>query len=152
MKTNNGKVFAAGDEALPGAEDLSRYARTYAQLGDHAERHFLQWQLSTAHAKLLEQDGDLIHGEFAGLNGRQLAEGARAQARFFAFMLAEAPAQRDEHLERKITVYEAMIFEDDEMARSHTAVMVEAAMHADARRLGINLTKVAIEPGSTSRH
>ena len=152
MTTKMGKVSAAGDEALPGAEDLSRYARTYAQLGDHAERHFLLWQLSSAHAMLLEQDGDRIHAEFGGLNGRQLAEGARAQARFFAFMLAEAPAQRDEHLERKITVYEAMIFQDDEMARSHTAVMVETAMQVDARRLGINLTKVAIESGSTSRH
>jgi len=152
MTTKNGKAFAAGGEALPGAEDLSRYARTYAQLGDHAERHFLLWQVSTAHAMLLEQDGDRIHSEFGGLNGRQLAEGARAQARFFAFMLAEAPAQRDEHLERKIAVYEAMICQDDEMARSHMAVMVETAMQADARKLGINLTKVAIEPGSTSRH
>lgn len=152
MTTKKGKGSAACDEALPGAEDLSRYARTYAQLGDHAERHFLLWQLSSAHAMLLEQDGGRIHSEFGGLNGRQLAEGARAQARFFAFMLAEAPAQRDEHLERKITVYEAMIFQEDEMARSHTAVMVEAAMQVDARRLGINLTKVAIEPGSTSRH
>ena len=152
MTTKNGKALAGGNEALPGAEDLSRYARTYAQLGDHAERHFLLWQLSTAHAMLLEQDGDRIHSEFGGLNGRQLAEGARAQARFFAFMLAEAPAQRDDHLERKITVYEAIIFQDDEMARSHTAVMVETAMQADARKLGINLTKVAIEPGSTSRH
>lgn len=136
----------------PGAEDLSRYARTYVQLGDHAERHFLLWQLSSAHAMLLEQDCDRIHGEFGGLNGRQLAEGARAQARFFAFMLAEAPAQRDEHLEHKITVYEAMILQDDELARSHTAAMVEAAMHLDALKLGTNLTKVAIAPGSTSRH
>ena len=152
MTTRKRKASAACDETLPGAEDLSRYARTYAQLGDHAERHFLLWQLSSAHAMLLEQDGDRIHAEFGGLNGRQLAEGARAQARFFAFMLAEAPAQRDEHLERKITVYEAMVFQDDEMARSHTAVMVETAMNIDARKLGINLTKVAIEPGSMSRH
>lgn len=152
MTRKMGRALAAGDEALPGAEDLSKYARTYSQLGDHAERHFLLWQLSTAHAMLLEEDGDRIYAEFGGLNGRQMAEGARAQARFFAFMLAEAPAQRDDHLERKITVYEAMIFQDDEMARSHTALMVETAMHVDARKLGINLTKVAIEPGSTSRH
>ena len=52
----------------------------------------------------------------------------------------------------KITTYEAMIFQDNEMERSHTAVMVEAAMHVDARRLGINLTKVPIEPGNDSRH
>jgi hypothetical protein len=45
-----------------------------------------------------------------------------------------------------------MIVLDDEMARSHAAVMVETAMHIDAGKLGINLTKVAIEPGSTSRH
>ncbi len=152
MTMKMGRAFAAGEEARPVAEDLSRYARTYAQLGDHAEGHFLLWQLSSAHALLLEQDGDRMYAEFGGLNGRQLAEGARAQARFYAFLLAEAPARSEFHLERKITVYEAMIFLDDEMARSHAAVMVETAMHIDAGKLGINLTKVVIEPGSTSRH
>ena len=93
-----------------------------------------------------------IHPEFAGLNGRQLAEGARAQARFFAFMVAEPPARSEEDLERKITTYEAMIFQEDEMERSHAAVMVETAMHVDARKLGINLRKLPIEAGTTSRH
>lgn len=152
MTKKTGKALDAGDEARPGAEDLSRYARTYAQLGNHDKRHFLLWQLSTAHTMLLEQDCDRIYAEFGGLNGRQLAEGARAQARFYALMLAEAPARSEEHFECKITVYEAMAFQDDEMARSHTALMVETAMHVDAQKLGINLTKVAIEPGSTSRH
>jgi hypothetical protein len=73
MTMKMGRAFAVGEEARPVAEDLSRYARTYAQLGDHAERHFLLWQLSSAHALLLVQDGDRIYAEFGGLNGRQLA-------------------------------------------------------------------------------
>ncbi|MBA4222777.1 MAG: hypothetical protein C0458_18775 [Methylobacterium sp.] len=152
MSKTNGTAFAADDEARPTAADLGRYRRTYEQLGDNAARYFMLWQLSTAHAMLLEQEGDRVHAEFGGLNGRQLAEGARAQARFFAFMIAEPPARSEDDLERKITTYEAMIFHEDEMERSHAAVMVETAMHVDARKLGITLTKLSIEAGTTSRH
>lgn len=152
MSRTNGAAFAASDDARPTAADLGRYARTYAQLGDNGSRYFLLWQLSTAHAMLLEQEGDKIHVEFGGLNGRQLAEGARQQARFFAFMIAELPARSEGDLERKITTYEAMIFQEDETERSHAAVMVETAMHVDARRLGINLRKLPIESGTSSRH
>ena len=152
MSRTNGAAFAADDEACPTAADLSRYERTYRQLGDNSARYFLLWQLSTAHAMLLEQEGDKIHVEFGGLNGRQLAEGARQQARFFAFMIAELPARSEEDLERKITTYEAMIFQEDETERSHAAVMVETAMHVDARKLGINLRKLPIDAGTTSRH
>ena len=152
MSRTNGAAFAADDETRLTAADLGRYQRTYVQLGDNAARYFLLWQLSTAHAMLLEQEGDKIHVEFGGLNGRQLAEGARQQARFFAFMIAELPARSEEDLESKITTYEAMIFQEDETERSHAAVMVETAMHVDARKLGINLRKLPIEAGTTSRH
>ena len=67
-------------------------------------------------------------------------------------MVAEPPARSEEDLERKITTYEAMIFQEDEMRRSHAAVMVETAMHVDARRLGINLRKRPIDAATTSRH
>ena len=87
------------------------------------------------------------------MTGLQLAEGARATARFFAFLLAEAPARDTEHFEAKIMVYEAMAFDEDEVLRTRTSWMVEAAMHQDARELGINLSKVPVEPGgSPSRH
>ena len=152
MKKSNGEAFAGNEEARPSAADLGRYERTYAQLGDNAARYFMLWQLSTAHAMLLEQEGDRTYPEFGGLNGRQLAEGARAQARFFAFMVAEPPSRSEDDLERKITTYEAMIFQEDETERSHAAVMVETAMHVDARRLGINLRKLPIESGTSSRH
>ena len=152
MRKTNGAAFASDHEARPTAADLGRYERTYAQLGDNGARYFMLWQLSTAHAMLLEQDGDRVYAEFGGMNGRQLAEGARAQARIFAFMIAEAPARSEDDLERKITIYEAMIFQEDEMQRSHAAVMVETAMHVDARRLRINLRKLPIDAGTTSRH
>lgn len=152
MTILKGSAFGAGEDTRPTAADLARYERTYAQLGDNAARYFLLWQLSTAHAMLLEQEADCVHAEFGGLNGRQLAEGARAQARFYAFMLAEAPARNEDDLERKITAYEALIFQEDEMQRSHTAVMVETAMQIDAHKLGINLTKLPIEPGTARRH
>ncbi|MBA4222542.1 MAG: hypothetical protein C0458_17570 [Methylobacterium sp.] len=152
MNRTDGAGFATEDQARPTAADLSRYERTYRQLGDNGIRYFLLWQLSTAHAMLLEEAGDRTYPEFGGLNGRQLAEGARAQARFFAFMVAEPLSRSEDDLERKIAVYEAMIFQEDEMERSHAAVMVETAMHVDARRLGITLKKLPIDAGTTSRH
>ncbi len=81
-------------------------------------------------------------------------EGERkeATARYFAFMLAEVPARETEHFETKIMVYEAMAFDEDEIRRTRTAWMVEAAMQQDARELGINLTKIPISPGGESRH
>lgn len=152
MTRMDGAASAADDEARPTAADLGRYERTYRQLGDNGAKYFMLWQISTAHGMLLEQEGNQPHPEFGGLNGRQLAAGAWAQARFFAFMLSECPARTEADLERKITVYEAMILQEDETLRSHAAVMVETAMHVDARRLGITLTKVPIEAGTTSRH
>ena len=65
----------------------------------------------------------------------------------------QAPARTTEHFETKILVYEAMAFDADEIARTRTSWMVEAAMQRDAVDLGINLSKIAVEPGgSPSRH
>lgn len=142
----------ARDGARPSAEHLSRYRRSYRMTTDRAERFYWLWQEALAHALLLEQQPDRTYPEHEGLTALQLAEGARATARFFAFMLAEAPARETAHFETKIMVYEAMAFDEDEIRRTRTSWMVEAAMHQDARELGINLTKVPVTPGTESRH
>ena len=110
------------------------------------------WQEAMAHALLLEQHGERSYREQDGLTGLQLAEGARATARFFAFMLAEAPAQEVAHLETKIAVHTDMASDPDEIRRSRTAWMVEAALQQDARDLGITLTKTPSAPGGESWH
>ena len=142
----------ARDTARPTAADLARYQRSYRTTTDKVERFFWLWQEAMAHALLLEQGGERIYPEHGGLSGLQLAEGARGNARFFAFMLAESPARETSHFERKIEVYEAMAFDEDEIRRSRTSWMVEAAMQQDARELGIDLTKVQFSPGTDSRH
>ena len=142
----------ARDEARPTATHLARYQRSYRMTTDRPERFYWLWQEALAHALLLEQQPERSFPEHGGLTALQMAEGARAHARFYAFMLAEAPARTTEHFERKIMVYEAMAFDEDETRRTRTAVMVEAAMHQDARELGINLSKVTMSPGSPSRH
>uniref|UniRef100_A0A9E8CLT2 Uncharacterized protein n=1 Tax=Bosea sp. NBC_00436 TaxID=2969620 RepID=A0A9E8CLT2_9HYPH len=108
------------------------------------------WQAALAHALLFGHDGDRVHDGHGGLNGRQLAEGARAMARTFALLIAEAPARNEQELERKIEIYEAMSFLPGEMERSRTAYMVEIAMHADASALGIVLRKAPYDAGSGS--
>ena len=152
MKTMNTGDDTARDEARPSAEHLARYARSYRMTTDQPERFYWLWQEAMAHALLLEQQPGRTYPEHDGLTGLQLAEGARANARFFAFMLAEAPARETGHFERKIMVYEAMVFDEDEFRRSRTPWMVEAAMQQDARELCINLTKIPISPGGESRH
>jgi hypothetical protein len=150
-KTKDGG-YTAIDEARPSAEHRSRYHRGYGMTTDQPERFFSLWQEALAHALLLEQQPERSFPEHGGLTALQMAEGARVHARFYAFMLAEAPARTTEHFERKIMVYEAMAFDEDEILRTRTAVMVEAAMQQDARELGINLSKVPMSPGSPSRH
>lgn len=149
-KTEGGN--SADDEARPTAEHLSRYQRSYRMTTDQPERFFWLWQEALAHALLLEQQPERSFPEYGNLTALQMAEGARAHARFYAFLLAEAPARETEHFERKIMVYEAMAFDEDEIRRTRTAVMVEAAMHQDARELGINLSKAPMSLGSPSRH
>ncbi|MCR4524509.1 hypothetical protein [Bosea sp. 47.2.35] len=143
----------ARDEARPSAEHLARYARNYRMITDQPERFYWLWQEAMAHSLLLEQQAEVSCPDHAGLTALQLAEGARATARLFAFLLAEAPAHKTEHFEAKIMVYEAMAFDEDEIRRTRTSWMVEAAMQQDARELGISLSKIAVEPGgSPSRH
>lgn len=141
----------ARDEARPSAADLTRYQRSYRMTTDQPQRFYWLWQEAMAHALLLEQQGDRSYPEHGGLTALQLAEGARATARFFAFMLAEAPAQEAAHFETKIMVFEAMAFDEDEIRRSRTSWMVEAAMQQDARELGITLSRIPLAPGG-SRH
>ena len=152
MTRNEGADDTAWDEARPDEAHLARYQRSYRMTTDRPERFYWLWQEAMAHALLLEQQPERSFSEHGGLTGLQLAEGARATARFFAFMLAEAPARETGHFERKIMVYEAMVFDEDEFRRSRTPWMVEAAMQQDARELGINLTKVPVTPGTESRH
>jgi len=140
------------DDARPTAAHLSRYQRSYRMTTGQPERFFWLWQEALAHALLLEQQPERSFPAHDGLTALQMAEGARAHARFYAFMLAEAPARETGHFERKIVVYEAMAFDEDEIRRTRTAVMVEAAMHEDARELGISLSKVPMPPGSPRRH
>ena len=143
----------ARDEARLTTEHLARYRRSYRLTTDRPERFYWLWQEALAHALLLEEQAERIYPEQDGLTALQLAEGARATARLFAYLLAEAPARATEHFETKIMVYEAMAFDEHEIRRTRTSWMVEAAMQQDARELGINLTKVAVEPGgSPSRH
>ncbi|MFC5506306.1 hypothetical protein, partial [Bosea massiliensis] len=99
---------------------------------------------STRHVSLLDKQ----KGVQGNLNGRQLAEGARATARSFALLIAEAPARNEQELEQKIQIYETMNFLPGEMERSRTAYMVEIAMHADASALGIKLRKEPVATGS----
>ena len=153
MTRTNGGGDTAQDEARPSADHLARYARSYRMTTDRPERFFWLWQEAMAHALLLERQPDRCFSEHGGLTALQLAEGARATARFFAFMLAEAPARTSEHFEAKIMVYEAIAFDEDEIRRTRTSWMVEAAMQQDAHELGINFSKIPVEPGgSPSRH
>ncbi|MEZ2408844.1 hypothetical protein AB6806_18680 [Bosea sp. RCC_152_1] len=152
MKSTREGGDTAIDEARPTDAHLSRYQRSYRMTTGQPERFFLLWQEALAHALLLEQEPERSFPEHGGLTALQMAEGARAHARLYAFMLAEAPARDTGHFERKIVIYEAMAFDEDEIRRTRTAVMVEAAMQQDARELGITLSKVPMSPGSPSRH
>lgn len=152
MNSNTESGNTARDEARPSAAHLSRYQRGYQMTTDQPERFFWLWQEALAHALLLEQQPERSFPEHGGLTALQMAEGARAHARLYAFMLAEAPARAIGHVERKIMVAEAMAFDEDEIHRTRTAVMVEAAMQQDARDLGITLSKAPVPPGSPSRH
>lgn len=152
MTIKNGAGDTARDEAHPTDADLAGYRRSYRVTTESPMQFYRLWREAMAHALLLERHPERAYPEHGGLTGLQLAEGARSTARFFAFALAEAPARAKEHFARKIMVYEAMAFDEDEIRRSRTLWMVEAAMQQDARDLGINLTKIPIEPGSPSRH
>ncbi len=149
MKTMNDGAATAEDDARPTAADLARYARAYRLSTEHA-RMFPRWQAALAHALLFDHDGERVHEEYGGLNGRQMAEGARSMARTFALLIAEAPARDEAELEQKIQIYEMMSFLPNEMERSRTASMVELAMHFDGVDLGIELRKERYDAGPGS--
>lgn len=152
MTNENGADDTAMDDTRPTDADMAIYRRSYRVTTEQPMQFYRLWQEAMTHALLLERHPERTYPEHGGLTGLQLAEGARSTARFFAFALAEAPAREKEHFAHKIMVYEAMAFDEDEIRRSRTLWMVEAAMQQDARDLGINLTKVPISPGSPSQH
>ncbi len=147
MKTLNDGAESAQDDARPTARDLAHYARGY-QLSTRHNQMFPLWQAALAHALLLDHQGDCVHQDHDGLNGRQMAEGARAIARSYALLIAEAPARNEQELAQKIEIYETMSFLPGEMDRSRTASMVELAMHFDGVDLGIELRKKTYKAGS----
>lgn len=133
--------YSGADAALPDDDEMRLYQRAY--LTQHqADTLYLRWEACMAHAMLLEQNAARLYPDHGDLNGRQLGEGARSAARRFALLLAEHPAFAEQVLALKIAIYEAMARDDDETRRSHTYLMIEMAMHADAKRLGIVLTKM----------
>lgn len=147
MTILNDGVAAAEDDARPTHSDLVRYARAYRLSTEHA-RMFPMWQAALADALLLDHDGDRVHENHGGLNGRQMAEGARSMARTFALLIAEVPARNEQEFAQKIEIYERMSFLHGEMERSRTASMVELAMHFDGVDLGIELRKATYDAGS----
>ena len=148
MKTKNEQA-TGDDQARPTQSELARYQRAYRVSTRHSEIYPM-WQAAMAHAVLLEHDGDRIYADHGHMNGRQLAEGARATARAFALLIAESPARNEEELSRKITMYEMMCFLEGELERSRTTYMVELAMHFDGIDLGIDLRKEPIAAGPES--
>lgn len=137
--TNNmtTKNLAGGDEALPEDSEMRLYARAYAS-PQSADALFLKWETAHAHAMLLDASPERFFSDH-GLNGRQLAEGARIAARRMVLLMAETPTTLREVLALKVHAYEAMGQLEREVARSHAVVMIEAAMKADAEHLNIVL-------------
>lgn len=140
MTTMNDGATIAEDDPRPTQSDLARYARAYRLSTEHSQM-FPLWQAALAHALLFDHDGDRVHEDHDGLNGRQMAEGARSMVRTFALLIAEVPARNEQELAQKIEIYETMSFLPNEMERSRTASMVELAMHFDGVDLGIELRK-----------
>ncbi|MCP4560768.1 MAG: hypothetical protein GY873_13725 [Bosea sp.] len=125
------------DSARPEDHEMRLYARAYAS-PQSADSLFLKWEAAHAHAMLLDESPERLFSDY-GLNGRQLAEGARIAARRMALLMAETPTTLREVLALKVHAYETMGQVEGEVARSHAVIMVEAAMKADAERLNIVL-------------
>ncbi len=135
------------DDAGPQQDELAVYARAYRG-ALRADELLERFEAHAAHARLIEQAPERFDGE-QGLNGRQLAEGARMAARRMAILLAEAPTALREVLALKVHVFETLIQLPGEVARSNAAVMVEAAMRADGERAGIVLIPLDAPFGPT---
>ena len=139
--------FAGRDEARPDDGEMRFYARAYA-MGKTPEELFGRWETYQAHAMLLVTSGDAVHAEY-GLDGRQLAAGALIAARRMALLLAEEPARSRPVLALKIHVAETMAQIAGEPAASHALAMIEAALKADADRLGVVLPRFGAARGRT---
>lgn len=145
MKTKD--VGGRRDDAGPQDDEIGLYARAYRGALSAAEL-FLRFELSAAHARLIEAAPERFEGE-QGLTGRQLGEGARMAARRMAILLAEAPTALHEVLALKVHTFETLIQMENEVARSNAAIMLEAAMRADGERLGIVLIPLDAPFGRT---
>lgn len=139
------ETFAAGHGNLPDDDQMRLYARAYAT-HKTADDLFLRWEACHSDAFVLEQAADHFHSDY-GLNGRQLAEGARIAARRMALLLAEAPTELRAVLALKIHTFESMALLESEGTRPNAIFMVEAAMKNDAERLGIVLIPLPHPPG-----
>lgn len=145
MKTKDGGDQR--DDARPQNDELALYARAYRGMLT-ADELFLRFEAHAANARLIEHAREHFDGE-QGLNGGQLAEGARMAARRMAILLAEAPTALREVLALKVHVFETLIQMEDEVARSNAAIMLEAAMRADGERLGVVLIPLDRPFGTT---
>ncbi|MCU4178625.1 hypothetical protein [Bosea sp. BH3] len=132
-------------EQTLGDGELRFYARSY-MAQKTADENFLRWESCHTAAILLDREPDRPYPDY-GLNGRQLAEGARIAARRMALLLAEAPTGLREVLARKIHTFEAMAPLQDEGTRSNAIFMIEGAMKRDAEQLGIVLLPLSNRPG-----
>lgn len=130
-------LFAGQDDARPTDGGMRFYARAYAT-GKTPDELFGRWEVYQYHAMLLAQGKEVRHADY-GLNGRQLAAGALIAARRMALLLAEEPAASRQVLAMKIHVVETMAEIAAEPAASHSLAMIEAALKADAERLGLVL-------------
>lgn len=131
------ETLSGDTEQVLGDSEMRFYARSY-MAQKSPDENFLRWETCHAAALLLGREPDRCYADY-GLNGRQLAEGARIAARRMAMLLAEAPTGLREVLALKIHTFEAMAPLLDEGVRSNAIFMIEAAMKADAERLGIVL-------------
>ena len=138
---------AEQDDARPGDGELRFYARAFT-MGKTPAELFGRWDTYQSHAMLLANGKDNLHAEY-GLDGRQLAAGALIAARRMALLLAEEPASSRQVLALKIHVVETMARNAGEATTSHALAMIEAALKADAERLGVVLPPVSAVRGRT---
>lgn len=123
------------------------YARAYS-MGKTPDELFGRWNTYWSHAMLLAKVEDNVHADY-GLDGRQLATGALIAARRMALLLAEEPAASRQVLALKIHVVETMAQISCKTSASHALAMTEAALKADAERLGVVLPPSRVVRGRT---
>ena len=138
---------AEEDDARPGDGELRFYARAFAQ-GKTPDELFGRWDTYQSHAMLLAKGEDHIRADY-GLDGRQLATGALIAARRMALLLAQEPAVSRQVLALKIHVVDTMAQVAGEALASHALTMIEAALKADADRLGVVLPLSRVVRGRT---